>query len=223
MRESFVYSVAPELKGVDPQRVWDSEVTADYPTSFMLGDIYWGLSGEVETHEALGEYLKQWQLIPEAGPILDLGAGPCSDLVFGRQVVRDRVWGIDYAEGQLARSQIPQKRQIVADLRKDDFVVRLKGKQFALATSFLLAKYLTISEAGSLYSQIRNIAQRLVVAEYPGVAEELKDLLGQRRTFVLEEEKMLLETAGWENVTTEILEVKIGMHPHFFGLVWGEV
>lgn len=222
MTESFVYLLAPELKGVDPQRVWDSEVTAGYPKNFRLGDVPLELSGQVEAHEALGKYLKKLDLIPEAEAILDLGAGPCSDLVFGRQVVKDRVWGIDYAEGQLGRSQIPANRQTVADLRKNDFAAKLGKNHFALATSFLLAKYLTVGEAGSLYGRIRNIAQRLVVVEYRAVAEEFEELLGQKRTFVLEEEKMLLETTGWQNAAAKILKVNVGNDSHVFGIVWAE-
>ena len=222
MTESFVYILAPELKGVEPQRVWDSEVTAGYPGSLMFGDAYLGLNGNIRAHQVLGENLRELGLIPEKGDILDLGAGPCSDLVFGREVVAERVWGVDYAEGQLGRSRIPERRQIVADLRQDDFAAKLEGKQFALATSFLLAKYLTASEAGSLYSRLRGFSQSLVVAEYRAVAEEFEELLGQQRTFVLEEEKMLLETAGWQKVTTAILRMNAGQYPHVLGLIWAE-
>ena len=211
----------PELQGRKPEHVWNGHWTYGYPLTFDFGFTVL-ISGQRQIYEGLGRYLHIHQLIPQKGNILDVGCGPSSHYIFGEELTKKSVFGVDYAPAQLEKSKIPPHRQIEADLREEHLPDALTKQKFSLITSFLAARYLNDTEASRLYRNLRPLGETLVVADVHGANPRFERVLGQQRKFTSEREKELLEEAGYTHVQTTPVFLPRSDGSPAANMVWGQ-
>ena len=190
---------------------WQSDKAKDYPNrlSFDKRRDSWE-PGDYQ-RKLIGETMRDMGWIPR-GPILDLGAGSCTGLIFGSKIASERIWAVDFSPTLLEKSGVPEERRTVDDLTSMDFPEEWNNK-FNLATAVLLFRYLTFQERKELILKVKNalkINGRIVIIDFTNMRpDEISVEIGESEPFDADETSLQLENA-------ELSDVESGYNDYVF-------
>lgn len=182
---------------------WQSKKAIDYPNrlSFDKRRDSWE-PGDYQ-RKLIGESMRDMGWIPEKEAVLDLGAGPCTSLIFGSEIASERVWAVDFSPTLLEKSGVPEERRTVDDLTTMRFPREWNNK-FDLATAVLLFRYLTFQEREELILKVKNaltVNGRIVIIDFETMRQdEISEEIGETEQFDLRETCSQLEDAGLRDV-----------------------
>lgn len=179
---------------------WDSQASIGYPQWLELGGETVIFSTGVDIRMAIGGWMEEEGWIPDSGPILDLGAGPCSGLIYRDNRVENSVFAVDNSELQLGNNPVPNERKLLIDLRYPE---RFPGEwedKFSLISFIFTARYLFEQQRQDLYSHCHKLCQkggRLVVIDGKKTRENHGEIMGEVCDVDHEREAELIQEAGF--------------------------